>query len=109
MVRYNFSDRYQFAAEVLQDLRSLAKSAIGSDSRTSLRSNHHLVLPDGLSCGEKIIITSSVPRLKQRGVKEFADSNSEKAFNLFKESWQKEYGKVPVNYSTVAVAGLKCD
>lgn len=95
MVRYNFSERYQFAAEVLQDLRSLAKSAIGSDSRTSLRSNHHLVLPDGLSCGEKILITSSVPRLKQRGVKEFADSNSEKAFNLFKESWQKEYGKDP--------------
>ncbi|WP_333276586.1 bifunctional serine/threonine-protein kinase/ABC transporter substrate-binding protein [Microcoleus sp. N9_B1] len=70
-------------------------SMIASDSRTPLASNPRLVLPEGLSAGEKILLTSSRPRLKQRGVKEFAASNSEKAFNLFKESWQKEYGKDP--------------
>ena len=72
-----------------------AEYAIASDSRTPLHSNPRLVLPDGLSAGEKILLTISVPRLKQRGVKEFAASNSQKAFNLFKESWQKEYGKDP--------------
>ncbi|MEG3896838.1 MULTISPECIES: bifunctional serine/threonine-protein kinase/ABC transporter substrate-binding protein [unclassified Microcoleus] len=128
MVRYHFNDRYQSAAEVLQDLRSLVVSpsppsrvqpprrrrnklrvmmpietleqvgveySIASDSRTPLASNPRLVLPDGLSAGEKILLTSSRPRLKQRGVKEFAASNSEKAFNLFQESWQKEYAKDP--------------
>jgi eukaryotic-like serine/threonine-protein kinase len=127
MVRYHFSDRYQSAAEVLHDLRSLVasssaqsrlqqqrrrgrklrvilpiktatvvvESAIASDNSTPLASNQSLIFPDGLSVGEKILLTISRPRLKQRGVKEFAASNSEKAFNLFKESWHKEYGKDP--------------
>jgi eukaryotic-like serine/threonine-protein kinase len=107
MVRYHFNDRYQSAADVLQDLRtcelsrreSLAvetatvevKDAIARDSKTTTLPN----FPDGLSGGEKIIMTSSRPRLKQRGVQEFAASNSEKAFNLFKESWHKEDDKDP--------------
>ena len=99
MVRYDFSDRYRSAAEVLQDLQSLAvetaivevEDAIARDTKIPSPLN----LPDGLSAGEKILLTSSCPRLKQRGVKEFAASNSEKAFNLFKESWQKEFGKDP--------------
>jgi len=107
MVRYHFNDRYQSAAEVLQDLReaklsrreSLAvetatvevKDAIARDSKTTTLPN----FPDGLSAGEKIILTSSRPRLKQRGVQEFGASNSEKAFNLFKESWHKEDDKDP--------------
>ena len=110
MVRYHFNDRYQSAAEVLKDLRSVVVSpsppietatqvgveySIASDCRTPLASNPRLVLPDGLSAGETILLTSSSPRLKQRGVKKFAASNSEQAFNLFKESWHQEYGKDP--------------
>ncbi len=123
MVRYNFSTRYQSAAEVLQDLESLvvsssqqlrlqqfqgrrsrklriilpiktatiaAKNAIASDSHPLLPSNPRLILPDGLSAGEKILLTSSRPWLKQRGVQEFADSKSDRALNSFKESWWQE-------------------
>jgi ABC-type branched-subunit amino acid transport system substrate-binding protein/serine/threonine protein kinase len=110
MVRYHFNDRYQSAGEVLQDLRSVVVSpsppietatqvgveySITSDSRTPVDSNPRLVLPDNLSAGERILFTSSRPRLKQRGVEKFAASNSEQAFNLFKQSWHKEYGKDP--------------
>ncbi|MEG4419042.1 bifunctional serine/threonine-protein kinase/ABC transporter substrate-binding protein [Microcoleus sp. LAD1_D5] len=110
MVRYHFNDRYQSAAEVLQDLRSVVLSpsppietatqvgveySIASDSRTPVDSNPRLVLPDNLSAGERILFTSSRPRLKQRGVEKFAASNAEQAFNLFKQSWHKEYGKDP--------------
>jgi ABC-type branched-subunit amino acid transport system substrate-binding protein/tRNA A-37 threonylcarbamoyl transferase component Bud32 len=110
MVRYHFNDRYQSAAEVLQDLRSVVVSpsppietatqvgveySIASDSRTPVDSNPRLLLPDNLSAGERILFTSSRPRLKQRGVEKFAASNSEQAFNLFKQSWYEEYGKDP--------------
>ena len=115
MVRYHFNDRYQSAAEVLQDLRSLtgsssppptvmlspqivtvaAECAIVNESSAHSPPNPRLILPDGLSAGETILFTNSDPRLKQRGVGEFADSNSQQAFNLFKESWHKEYGKDP--------------
>ena len=110
MVRYHFNDRYQSAADVLQDLRSVVVSpsppietatqvgvgySIASDSRTPVGSNPRLVLPDNLSAGERILFTSSRPRLKQRGVEKFAASNSEQAFNLFKQSWHTEYGKDP--------------
>lgn len=115
MVIYNFAKRDRSAVEVLQDLnwpiqpppkrrnklrvkvpvntasQVRVESSIARDSQTPSPPN----LPDGLSAGEKILFKSSPPRLKQRGVKEFAASNSEKAFNLFKESWQKEYGKDP--------------
>ncbi|MEG4393078.1 bifunctional serine/threonine-protein kinase/ABC transporter substrate-binding protein [Microcoleus sp. BROC3] len=110
MVRYHFNHRYQSAADVLQDLRSVVVSpsppieigtqvgvgySIASDSRTPVGSNPRLVLPDNLSAGERILFTSSRPRLKQRGVEKFAASNSEQAFNLFKQSWHREYGKDP--------------
>ncbi|WP_333352464.1 bifunctional serine/threonine-protein kinase/ABC transporter substrate-binding protein [Microcoleus sp. B3-A4] len=110
MVRYHFNDRYQSAADVLQDLRSVVLSpsppietatqvggeySIATDSRTPVDSNPRLVLPDNLSAGERILFTSSRPRLKQRGVEKFAASNAEQAFNLFKQSWHKEYGKDP--------------
>ncbi|MEG5041386.1 MULTISPECIES: bifunctional serine/threonine-protein kinase/ABC transporter substrate-binding protein [unclassified Microcoleus] len=110
MVRYHFNHRYQSAADVLQDLRSVVVSpsppietaaqvgveySIASDSRTPVGSNPRLVLPDNLSAGERILFTSSRPRLKQRGVEKFAASNSEQAFNLFKQSWDTEYGKDP--------------
>jgi ABC-type branched-subunit amino acid transport system substrate-binding protein/serine/threonine protein kinase len=110
MVRYHFNDRYQSAAEVLQDLRSVVVSpsppietatqvgveySIASDSRTPVDSNPRLVLPDNLSAGERILFTSSRPRLKQRGVEKFAASNSEQAFNLFQQSWHEEYDKDP--------------
>jgi eukaryotic-like serine/threonine-protein kinase len=72
-----------------------AKYAIVNDSRTPLHSNPRLILPDGLSAGEQILLTSSNPRSKQRGVSKFAASNSKEAFNLFKKSWEKEYGKDP--------------
>ncbi|MEG3840314.1 bifunctional serine/threonine-protein kinase/ABC transporter substrate-binding protein [Microcoleus sp. herbarium14] len=114
MVRYYFNDRYQSAAEVLQDLISprassspptvvlspqivtvAAEGAIASDSHAHSPPKPPLILPDGLSAGETILFTSSAPRLKQRGVDEFAASKSQQAFNLFKESWQKEYGQDP--------------
>ncbi|MEG4066673.1 bifunctional serine/threonine-protein kinase/ABC transporter substrate-binding protein [Microcoleus sp. Pol11C2] len=106
MVRYHFNDRYQSAAEVLQHLRSVVVSpsppietatqvgveySIARDSKTPSPPN----LRDGLSAGEKILFTSSQPWLKQKGVKEFAASNSEQAFNTFKESWHNEDGKDP--------------
>ena len=110
MVRYHFNDRYQSAADVLQDLRSVVLSpsppietatqvgvgySIASDSRTPVGSNPRLVLPDNLSAGERILFTSSRPRSKQRGVERFADSNLEQAFNFFKQSWHEEYDKDP--------------
>ncbi|MEG4799038.1 bifunctional serine/threonine-protein kinase/ABC transporter substrate-binding protein [Microcoleus sp. ARI1-B5] len=149
MVRYHFTDRYQSAAEVLEDLRAAKLSrreslanrpdvcvttadvpvkqtsglspgprggklrvrlsiavaivaagfAIATAIETIARKPHPAVLPDGLSAGDKILVTTSSPRLKQRGVDEFAASNSpqafKQAFNLFKKSWQKEYGKDP--------------
>ncbi|MEG4799036.1 bifunctional serine/threonine-protein kinase/ABC transporter substrate-binding protein [Microcoleus sp. ARI1-B5] len=113
MVSYGFGKRYQSAVEVLQDLQLLAVSrpphlevqqpvnnaivevedAIARDSKPPIPSNPPLVLPDGLSAGEKILLTSSAPWLKQRGVKEFASVNSKKAFNSFKDSWQREHDR----------------
>jgi ABC-type branched-subunit amino acid transport system substrate-binding protein len=58
-------------------------------------SKTRLVFGDGLSAGEEILFTSSSPRLKQKGVYEFASSNSKQALKNFKESWQKESGKDP--------------
>ncbi|MEG3859137.1 bifunctional serine/threonine-protein kinase/ABC transporter substrate-binding protein [Microcoleus sp. herbarium12] len=111
MLRYDFTKRYQSVAEVLQDLREAKLSRAQSmpvetaivevedaapNSKTPFPPNPPLALPDGLSAGEKILFTSSrPPRSKQRGVQEFADSNSQRAFNFFKESWHQEYGKDP--------------
>ncbi|MBD1829365.1 bifunctional serine/threonine-protein kinase/ABC transporter substrate-binding protein [Microcoleus vaginatus GB1-A2] len=119
MVRYHFNDRYQSAAEVLQDLRSLtalqspppkrrlfsisifgllpltvAGMAAGLAAPIFLRTitpkTCPLIQGDALSCGEEILVKNSSPRLKQRGVEEFAKSNYQSALNLFKKSWNEE-------------------
>jgi len=133
MVRYHFNDRYQSAAEVLQDLRSVTvlPSPPPLHSRQPVLSPpqrkwterlkiclfiaivglvgvgvvliHNFFLPktcpliqgDALSCGEEILIKTSSPRLKEKGSQEFAKSNYLSAFNLFKKSWNEEYGKDP--------------
>ncbi|MEG4579535.1 bifunctional serine/threonine-protein kinase/ABC transporter substrate-binding protein [Microcoleus sp. MON1_C5] len=119
MVRYHFNDRYQSAAEVLQDLRAITalhspppKRRLFSRSifgllplavagmtaglaapiflRTITPKTCPLIQGDAVSCGEEILVKTSSPRLKQRGVEEFAKSNYESAFNLFKKSWNEE-------------------
>ncbi len=109
MVRYHFNHRYQSATKVLGHLDApplpwkwlsiaialVAAGAIAIHYNSIFSSKTRLVFGDGLSAGEEILFTSSKPRLKQRGVSEFADSNSKEAFNLFKKSWQQEYGKDP--------------
>jgi eukaryotic-like serine/threonine-protein kinase len=134
MVSYYFPTRYQSAAEVLQDLRSitalrppllppLSLQSIISWLQRRWRDRlriclfitiaglvgigvfliHNFFHPktcpsiqgDALSCGEEILIKTSSPRLKEKGVEEFAKSNYLSAFNLFKKSWNEEYGKDP--------------
>jgi eukaryotic-like serine/threonine-protein kinase len=111
MVRYHFRNRYQSVAQVLQKLRgstanfrSISWRFAGLTVTTGivlaiyysiLSSKTGFVFRDGLSAGEEILFTSSSPRLKQKGVYEFASSNSKQALNLFKASWQKESGKDP--------------
>ncbi|WP_333191515.1 bifunctional serine/threonine-protein kinase/ABC transporter substrate-binding protein [Microcoleus sp. Pol7_A1] len=119
MVRYHFNDRYQSVAEVLQDLRSLTelhspppKRRLFSRSifsllplavagmtaglaapiflRTITPKTCPLIQGDALSCGEEILVKTSSPRLKQKGVEEFAKSNYQSAFDLFKKSWNEE-------------------
>ncbi|MEG4302612.1 bifunctional serine/threonine-protein kinase/ABC transporter substrate-binding protein [Microcoleus sp. D3_18a_C4] len=119
MVRYHFNDRYQSVAEVLQDLISLTawhspapKRRLFSRSifgllplaiagitaglaapiflRTITPKTCPLIQGDAFSCGEEILVKTSSPRLKQRGVEEFAKSNYQSAFNLFKKSWNEE-------------------
>ncbi|MEG4125020.1 bifunctional serine/threonine-protein kinase/ABC transporter substrate-binding protein [Microcoleus sp. Pol14D5] len=119
MVRYHFNDRYQSAAEVLQDLRALTglhspppKRRLFSRSifgllplavagmtaglaapiflRTITPKTCPLMQGDALSCGEEILVKTSSPRLKQKGVEEFAQSNYQSAFDLFKKSWNEE-------------------
>ncbi|MEG5041350.1 MULTISPECIES: ABC transporter substrate-binding protein, partial [unclassified Microcoleus] len=116
---YHFNDRYQSAAEVLQDLRALTalhspppKRRLFSRSifgllplavagmtaglatpiflRTITPKTCPLIQGDAVSCGEEILVKTSSPRLKQRGVEEFAKSNYQSAFNLFKKSWNEE-------------------
>ncbi|MEG4113438.1 MULTISPECIES: bifunctional serine/threonine-protein kinase/ABC transporter substrate-binding protein [unclassified Microcoleus] len=119
MVRYHFNDRYQSAAEVLQDLRALTglhspppKRRLFSRSifgllplavagmtaglaapiflRTITPKTCPLIQGDAVSCGEEILVKTSSPRLKQKGVEEFAQSNYQSAFDLFKKSWNEE-------------------
>lgn len=118
MVRYNFKDRYQSAAEVLQDLREAKLSPQPPQRRWFERSIFYLpplavagiaagliapsflnaiksptcpfIQGDALSCGEEILVKTSAPRLKQKGVEEFGNSNYQAAFNFFKKSWKEE-------------------
>ena len=115
MVRYHFIDpyRYQSAAEVLQDLRSVTPPpppprwpvfiaiAVLVGPATFFIHNcfqpktHPFIQGDAVSGGEEILVKTSSPRLKEKGVKEFAKSNYQSALNLFKKSWNQEYGKDP--------------
>ncbi|MCU0544760.1 MAG: bifunctional serine/threonine-protein kinase/ABC transporter substrate-binding protein [Oscillatoriaceae cyanobacterium Prado104] len=117
MVRFHFSDRYQSAAEVLQDLRSLtlpkkpkvpwfirslfylpplavagiAAGLIAPSFLSAIKPpTCPLISGDALSCGEEILVKTSAPRLKQQGVEEFGKSNYQAAFNFFKRSWEEE-------------------
>jgi eukaryotic-like serine/threonine-protein kinase len=116
MVRYDFNVRYQSATEVLQDLRGLQSPeppeppekpvnrriwlfvAIALLVSVATFVIHNLLQPktcpliqgDAMSCGEEILVTTSSPRLKQRGVEEFAKSNYQSAFTFFKQSWNEE-------------------
>lgn len=119
MVRYHFNDRYQSAAEVLQDLRSLTVLPLPPPKRNLLARSIFYLPPlavagiaagllapsflraiqpptcpliqgDALSCGEEILVKTAAPRLKQKGVEEFGKSNYQAAFNWFKKSWQEE-------------------
>jgi len=110
MVRYHFNHRYQSVAKVLRDLDApplpwkwlllaiapiAVAGAIAIDRNNIFPSKTALVFKDGLSAGEEILFASSKPRLKQKGVDEFADSNPQQALKNFKEAWQKEYGNDP--------------
>jgi ABC-type branched-subunit amino acid transport system substrate-binding protein/serine/threonine protein kinase len=110
MVRYHFNHRYQSVAKVLRDLDApplpwkwlllaiapiAVAGAIANDRNNIFPSKTALVFKDGLSAGEEILFASSKPRLKQKGVDEFADSNPQQALKNFKEAWQKEYGNDP--------------
>ncbi|MGL5065300.1 MAG: bifunctional serine/threonine-protein kinase/ABC transporter substrate-binding protein [Microcoleus sp.] len=120
MVRYHFNDRSQSAAGVLQDLRSLPPFESATIKRNWLTRislfylpplavagivagvitpkflsaikppNCPLISGDALSCGEEILVKTAAPRLKQKGVAEFGNSNYRSAFDLFKKSWQQE-------------------
>lgn len=102
MVRYHFRNRYQSVAQVLQKLRGTANfisiswmlagltvaatGAIAIYYYIFFLSKTAVVFKDGLSAGEEVLFTSSSPRLKQKGVYEFAASNSKQAVKNFKES-----------------------
>jgi eukaryotic-like serine/threonine-protein kinase len=105
MVRYHFNHRYQSAAKVLRDLDApplpwkwlpiaIAPIAVGLVAPIFLHTITPKTCPlmqgDALSCGEKILVTTSSPRSKQKGVEEFAKSNYQSAFDLFKKSWAEE-------------------
>ncbi|MEG3991276.1 ABC transporter substrate-binding protein [Microcoleus sp. S28C3] len=112
MVRYNFTERYQSVANVLQDLIAppppppppplLGIAGIIAGCAIALFL-HNIFTPktcllvqgDALSCGEESLLKSSTPRLKQDGVNEFAKSNYREAFNYFKRSWHEEERKDP--------------
>ncbi|WP_293132671.1 bifunctional serine/threonine-protein kinase/ABC transporter substrate-binding protein [Microcoleus sp. bin38.metabat.b11b12b14.051] len=131
MVRYHFIDpyRYQSAAEVLHDLRSITGLQLPPLPSLPLKKSllflpkhrlpifiaiavlvgpatffihncfqpktHPFIQGDAVSGGEEILVKTSSPRLKEKGVKEFAKSNYPSALNLFKKSWNQEYGKDP--------------
>lgn len=118
MVRYDFNKRYQSTAEVLQDLRSASPLQIPQLPQRK-RTNRWrvwlfvaiallvgvatylihtfftpktcpLIQGDAVSCGEEILVKTSSPRSKERGVDEFVKANYQLAFDLFKQSWNEE-------------------
>ncbi|NJR24615.1 MAG: ABC transporter substrate-binding protein [Richelia sp. CSU_2_1] len=149
MVCYDPDRRYENVAEILRDidyvppedwLLKLFKLLFKSNFRWLLLGTigiltgctiaifgHKILTPktcslvqgDSLSCGEEALLKYSTPRLKQRGVDEFAKSNYREAFNFFKRSWNQELRKDPetliymnnallkakkIEYYTIAIA-----
>ncbi|MEG4634785.1 ABC transporter substrate-binding protein, partial [Microcoleus sp. AR_TQ3_B6] len=131
MVRFHFQQRYQSAAEVLQDLDSLqltpppppppppppvltppppppppppprvwnfrwllfGVAVLGVALAIILlipRIFPPRPSPDGESSGEKLLVQPSRRWPKQRGIKEFADSNYPEALKLLKLSWKED-------------------
>jgi eukaryotic-like serine/threonine-protein kinase len=134
MVCYDFNRRYN-VAKILRDididyglLRWLLLGTIGILTGSAIAIFVHKILTpktcslvqgDSLSCGEESLLKYSTPRLKQRGVDEFAKSNYREAFNFFKRSWNQEIRKDPetliymnnallkaknIEYYTIAIA-----
>ncbi len=122
MVRYDaFKERYQSAAEVLQDLRGLQSPEPPEPPEPPVNRRiwlfvpiallvsiaafviHHLSQPkttpiiqgDAVSGGEEVLIKTSGSRVKERGSEEFAQSKYQSALNLFKQSWNEEERKDP--------------
>jgi len=117
MVCFNFQQRYQSAAEVLQALDSppppppppwrwlrfpvaglaAALAIVLLIPRISPRiliisPGRTLPTPsaDGVSSGEKLLVQTSALWSKQRGINEFADSNYPEALKLLKQSWRED-------------------
>ncbi|MBE9185992.1 ABC transporter substrate-binding protein [Microcoleus sp. LEGE 07076] len=116
MVRFDFQQRYQSAAEVLQALDSLQFPQL---KRRLNRSHFRPMLfgvgglaavlaivlliprfgqqqtlpappPDGVSSGEKLLVQTSALWSKQRGINEFAEPNYPEALKLLKQSWRED-------------------
>ncbi|NJR20914.1 MAG: ABC transporter substrate-binding protein [Richelia sp. CSU_2_1] len=79
---------FSIAIAILVGLGTFLMRAIAFSPKS-----YPLIQGDALSGGEEILIKTSAPRLKKKGVEEFAKSNYESAFKLFKKSWSEEYNK----------------
>ncbi|WP_445171191.1 protein kinase domain-containing protein [Microcoleus sp.] len=120
MVRFNFQNRYQSAAEVLQALDSppppppppwrwLLFGVAGLAAALAIvllipricpliprisplisRICPGQTPPTGVSSGEKLLVETSAFWSKQRGIKEFADRNYPAALKLLKQSWKED-------------------
>jgi len=117
MVCFNFQQRYQSAAEVLQALDSppppppppwrwLRFGVAGLAAALAIvlliprisplipRIPPGQTLPtpsaDGVSSGEKLLVQTSALWSKQRGINEFADGNYPEALKLLKQSWRED-------------------
>jgi len=117
MVCFNFQQRYQSAAEVLQALDSppppppppwrwLRFGVAGLAAALAIglliprippripRIPPGIPLPtpsaDGVSFGEKLLVQTSALWSKQRGINEFADGNYPEALKLLKQSWRED-------------------
>jgi ABC-type branched-subunit amino acid transport system substrate-binding protein len=109
MVCFNFQQRYQSAAEVLQALDSpppppppwrwLRFGVAGLAAALAIgllipRIFPRIPLPrpsaDGVSFGEKLLVQTSALWSKQRGINEFADGNYPEALKLLKQSWRED-------------------
>ncbi|WP_293133391.1 bifunctional serine/threonine-protein kinase/ABC transporter substrate-binding protein [Microcoleus sp. bin38.metabat.b11b12b14.051] len=61
-----------------------------TQAETSLISPSPAPSADGISYGEKLLVQTSAPWSKQRGINEFADKNYPEALKQFKQSWRED-------------------